>query len=156
MKYIIFSLGSKQYALGVDSVFEIMSEPEVTEIPQCPKFISGLIRLRGHSILLVNLKERLGLGAGEKQPKHVIVVKMKGWVVAIQVDYVEDVRDFKESQIDLTETLTGDLSFGEHIAHGVIRDNEKSIILLDMEKLLTQEECQALENQGGSAGDTGQ
>jgi purine-binding chemotaxis protein CheW len=64
-RYLSFNVGKEQYAIPLLTVREVIGMPEITPVPFTPNYFLGIMNLRGQIISVVDLRLKLGLGAGK-------------------------------------------------------------------------------------------
>jgi purine-binding chemotaxis protein CheW len=139
-QYLTFALGSEQYGTDVMRVQEIKVWEGVTRVPYSPKYILGVINLRGAIVPVIDLRVRFGLKCALFDSKTVIVVvRVAGErgerVAGIVVDSVKEVHDIAASDIQPPPELLG--SVDQVFVKALASVDGKLVILLDMEKLVT-------------------
>lgn len=149
-EYLTFKLCDEEFGVDILCVQEIRVWSNVTELPNKPSYIKGIINLRGVIIPIIDLRQRFGLDTLEYNDKTVTII-LRGQnenrlvVVGVVVDAVSDVYKFQQSEIRSAPT------FGSNIdscfLKGVASIEEKLIILLDTHKLLEQEELYSLNDE---------
>ena len=142
-KYLTFNLGGEPYGLPILKVREIIARMDITSVPGTPGFISGVINLRGRVIPVMDLRRRFGLPAAESSAAGCIVVAYVGEIeMGLVVDSVSEVLDMAAD--DIAETP----SFGPHVntdfITGIGKTAGQVTILLDLDKVLTQSEVEAV------------
>lgn len=150
-KYLTFSvknlIDSKErienYGIPIKKVQEIIGMMEYTPIPKTPEFIKGVINLRGKIITIIDLRLKLGFKKVEYNDRTCIiivdvVVENIQKVIGFVVDIVSEVLDIKSEQIE--EFSQEETEQDKKIIDGIAKINEKIIMLLDMEKLLSKKE----------------
>jgi purine-binding chemotaxis protein CheW len=101
-KYLMFWLGSEEFAIQVLRVREIMGVREINTVPQTPDYVKGVINLRGKVIPVVDLRLKFGLEQMEyTQRTCIIVVQIE--VVQIEVVQIEVVQIEVAVQSELAE-----------------------------------------------------
>jgi len=138
-EYLTFELGSEEYGIDILNVQEIRVWSPVTEIPDTPDFLKGVINLRGVIVPIVDLRLRFKYQAQDYCETTVVIV-LKGSVnskismVGIVVDAVSDVHKVTAEQ----EKDAPD--FGSHIDSQFIKSmatiTENIVILLNANKIL--------------------
>ncbi|MBK6264553.1 chemotaxis protein CheW [Marivirga sp. S37H4] len=146
--YLTFSLGKESFALTVDSVIEILELSTITEVPQSPHFMRGIINLRGNVLPVVDTRIKFGLPTAEDTLKtRIIVLNVKGKNGSIQVGAVVDVAsqvmDFKQEEILPAPSLE-DYERAEFI-DGIIKYKEQFIMILNAQKLFGSQDVEMLE-----------
>ncbi|MEM7098672.1 MAG: chemotaxis protein CheW [Pseudomonadota bacterium] len=137
-QYLTFMLSGEEYGIDILRVQEIKGLESVTEIPNTPEYVLGVINLRGTVIPVVDLRLRFGLGSLEyNNLTVVIVVKVnagdKDYTIGLVVDTVSDVYNIE------TDSISGAPDFGTNVdtsfISGIATVNEKMVIVLDVDFL---------------------
>jgi purine-binding chemotaxis protein CheW len=152
-KYLTFKLGQEGYGLGILKVQEIIGMMPVTHVPRLPEFIRGVVNLRGKVIPVIDLRLKFGLPSHENTERTCIIVvqvcRAEGNVtMGIIVDEVSEVLDIKLEQIEAAPSF-GSAVNTEFIL-GMGKVGEKVIMLLDVDRVLTGTEMNAIAIQAGS------
>ena len=143
-KYLTFSLKNEIYGIPISSVKEINAMMNITEVPNTPKYVKGVINLRGKIISIMDLRLRLGMPEQDYSERTCIVVvetmtatniKKK---IGVVVDNVAEVIDIKSSEVeDFEEDLKDDL---EAFINGIAKIKDKIIIILDIISVVSKVE----------------
>lgn len=137
--YLSFTIGSVSYALEVGIVTEIIGLQHITPVPNVPRFIKGVINLRGKVIPVMDVRSRFQL---EEHPYHdrtcIIVIEVEGAAVGLVVDAVSEVFDLPRANIEPTPPL-GQSSEGKCIS-GLGKVGEEVKLILDAKRLLSSGE----------------
>ena len=148
-KYLSFSLGSENYGLEILKVREIIGIIDITPLPQTPDYVKGVINLRGKIIPVIALRTKFGLPSVEHTDATcVIVVEVRftesteQFSIGVIVDTVNEVLDIQREQIEPAPDFGCNVST-EYIL-GIGKVDEKVVILLDIDKLMTESEVKAL------------
>lgn len=134
--YLTFGLGEEIYGIRILQVQEIIGLPEITDVPQSPPHVMGVINLRGKVLSVIDMRRRLGLETVEATEETcVIVVNTSGRDLGICVDRVCDVLDVLEEHLQETPTFgrTVDTSY----INGMAKFDGTVAILLDIDKITT-------------------
>ena len=141
---VVFKLGKEEYGANIQQIKEILEIPVITRMPKTADFISGIISLRGQVIAVINLNKRFLL---EEQPEtssqHIIVVDLEENPTGMIVDEVVDVLRVTEGNIDKTPSLI-ETNIDDEYIEGIIRVEDRLIILLDLFKILSGDEISQL------------
>ncbi|XLP07542.1 chemotaxis protein CheW [Alteromonas marina] len=138
-EYLSFVLGDEHYALDITTVKEIRGYEQVTKIANAPAFIKGVINLRGDIVPIVDLRIKFNVGeATYNDFTIVIMLNIQERIVGIVVDGVSDVIRLSEEQV-LPPPEFG-VAFDSRYLHGLADVDEKMVILVNIESLITSEE----------------
>lgn len=144
VQIINFTAGGDEYAMDIQSVREVIVFHEITELPKAPRFIKGIINLRGEIIPVIDLRERFGLErASYTALTNIIIVETAKKALGVVVDGVSHVLRLAQSEIASPPPLIGRLS-GKYVS-GVAKLKDRLIVILDMDRILTAEEVIELE-----------
>lgn len=144
-EYLTFTLGAEEYGIDILKVQEIRGYDAVTTIVNAPPFIKGVINLRGVIVPIVDMRIKFNLGQPEyNQFTVVIILNVARRVIGMVVDSVSDVitigRDAIKPAPDFGATV--DTRF----ILGLATLDERMIIAVDIEKLMTSAEMALVEN----------
>ena len=140
---VSFRLGKEEYALDIMRVQEIILLGEITEIPEVPSYIRGLINLRGQVIPIVDLRRRFKLDIVESnEHTRIIVVNANDHTFGIVVDAVSEVLRINEEQIE--PPPPGLVGVDQAYICGLVKLEDKIMILLKIAAILSQEDQNAL------------
>ena len=148
---LCFALAGEAYALPILKVREIQAQATITRIPQAPPYMPGVINLRGAIVPILELRNRFTLGEAPEDTRPVIViVEVQGRTVGIRVDSVSDVLDLDPAAIRPAPELGAQTALGREFIAGLATlpgatGAESMLILLDLDRLLTDGELTALE-----------
>lgn len=150
-KYLSFSLANEEYGIGILKIKEIIGMMTITSIPQTPKFVKGVINLRGRVIPIVDLRLKFGMEPMDYTDRTcIIVVEIVGQSGTIQigivVDSVSEVLNIRADQIEKPPTFGASLS--TDFISGLAKMESGVKILLDIDQVLAAEEILALEKVG--------
>ena len=135
---VSFQLGEEEFGLDIMRVQEIILVGAITKMPQVPEYVRGMINLRGHVIPVVDLRTRFGQPQCEKtEEQRIIVVNIASKTIGIVVDAVNEVLRVKTDEIEPAQTGIGEV---QRFITGLLKIDQKLIILLDIEGLFSDEE----------------
>jgi purine-binding chemotaxis protein CheW len=152
-QYVTFKIGSEFFAANVYLIREILEPPEITKVPGMPEYMIGIINIRGMVVPIIDMKMKFGDGQTERTDNTAIIVaelENKGNPVQIGflVDEAEQVSTFEEDQIEEAKVM--DLLKIQKFIMGMgKKDDGKFVLILDIEKLLTQNDLKIAEEVGG-------
>lgn len=141
-QFLTFILGSEEFGIDILQVQEIKGWGEVTKIPNLPDYLLGVINLRGTIVPVMDLRKRFNLSSAEYNATTVIIVARvvdedHERTVGMVVDAVSEVYDMAE------QTVQPPPDFGSSIEadfiHGLANVDDKLIIMMDVNKLVSRE-----------------
>jgi purine-binding chemotaxis protein CheW len=142
-QFISFSVGEEEYGLELLRVKEVIRIREITWLPKAPTFVKGIINLRGDVIPIIDLRDKFGLPAKENTAMtRVIVVEVDGKLMGMVVDSASQVVRIPADQIDPPPPVVG--GFSQEFITGVGKMEDKLVILLNIDAILTVDEKQEL------------
>ncbi|PIE17334.1 MAG: chemotaxis protein CheW [Proteobacteria bacterium] len=142
-EFVAFMLEGEEYACPITNVQEIIGFREVTKLPNVPPFIIGVLNLRGAVVPVVDLRSKFGLPAKEYDKYTVIVIVEVGdKVMGIVVDSVTDVLRLSDEEIQPAPDFAG--AVDSHLITGMADKGGKFIVLLDVQRMLSNEELEGL------------
>ena len=143
LQLVSFKIGEEEFGVDILKVQEINRMLDVTRVPNAPEFVDGVINLRGKVIPIINLRRRFGMERIEKNKNtRIVVVELTGKVVGFVVDAVNEVLRIPRSVTEPPPSLAGSVKAEYITAVGKLED--RLLILLDLEKILTEGQQQAV------------
>lgn len=138
-RFLTFMIRDEHYGVSISKVREINQMMDITSVPKTPKFVEGVVNLRGKILPVVNLREKLGFEkkAYDRETCIVVIESAVGHV-GIVVDAVREVIDLKEGQIDVPPHMGDNVELQFLSAIGKLED--KVIILLDVDLAFSEAE----------------
>ena len=142
-KYLVFSLGSERYGIGILDVKEIIGLMEIHELPHMPSFFKGVINLRDRVIPVMDLRLKFGMeSAAYNERTCIIIVEISGvrgsTLTGIIVDSVSEVVNVKDDQVEDAPSFgTG---VDQNMILGMAKLKEGVTILLDIDRLMHTQE----------------
>jgi purine-binding chemotaxis protein CheW len=139
-RMLIFRLQDKDLGLNISCVREVLNLQKIQPLPRAPHFIEGVINLRKYIIVVIDLRKKFNITPSEnKADQRIIICKIKTFIVGIIVDSVSKISSFSKHDIQSTPEILS-LQMPHACFSGIIRAGERVIAILDLEKVLTQEE----------------
>lgn len=147
-KYLIFEIGKDSYGVEITFVNEIIGIQQITEVPEQPSYVLGIINLRGKIIPVMDVRKRFKKEFREFDDRTcIIVVEIKDLFVGLIIDRVIEVADILDSQISPPPKINSD--FKNRFISGIGKTESGVKVLLDCSKLLNENELQSLESMEG-------
>jgi purine-binding chemotaxis protein CheW len=136
-EFLTFRLGIESYGIEILKVQEIRGYEMPTAIANAPSFIKGVINLRGVIVPILDLRIKFQLEqASYDEFTVVIILNVAGRVVGVVVDSVSDVLTLATDAIRATPEFAS-ATFDTKYITGLATVDERMLILLDIEKLMT-------------------
>lgn len=143
IKVIVFRLNDEEYGVEVSQVRSIEKMQNITRVPRTPEFVKGVINLRGVVTPIVNLKTRFNLGEEQyTDATRIIIVAVEDMEVGLIVDAANDVIDIPVNTIEQPPAVVGGIK--ATYLRGVAKLNDRLLIMLNLDKVLSPEEIQAM------------
>lgn len=139
---IAFRVGRQEFCINVMMVREIRGWTAATTLPRAPRYIRGVINLRGAVLPIVDLAIRLGMPGAEPTARNVIiVVQIAGKQIGLLVDAVSDILTAEDSKIQPTPDVTSDLV--KSFVKGLLPVDGRMISLITLDHVLPADELEA-------------
>jgi len=140
---VIFELANEVYGVDIGRVQEIIRMTSITRLPRAPEFVEGVINLRGKVIPVVDLNKRFGLAQGERtKASRIVVVDVSDHTIGMVVDAVSEVLRVPANAIEPPSPVVTTIE-SDYI-RGIAKVENRLIILLDLDKVLSWEEKKKL------------
>src|SRR6056297_4350354 len=145
-KYLMCKIGGEVYGIDIQHVTDIIELQKITEVPDMPKYVKGVINLRGNVIPVIDMRLRFGMESKEFDDRTVItVVNIRSYSIGFIVDTATEVVDIPEKNIDPPPKFQENGDGNKYIA-GLGKLEDQVIILLDIQKLVGQEEIESIQS----------
>ncbi|MGN0607400.1 MAG: chemotaxis protein CheW [Oscillospiraceae bacterium] len=143
-KYLSFVIDKQFYAFHINDVKEIIEMQEITPVPEFPDYARGIINLRGSLIPVIDVRLRFCKNEKEYNERTcIIILNLESIEVGFIVDTVDEVMDISEDNISAVPKLS-DAKTRKFI-EGVGKTSEKIVMILNANKMLSDEEIKSLE-----------
>ena len=140
--YLTFRLGNEDYGIEIRYVTEIVGMQKITEVPDMPVFVKGVVNLRGQVIPVLDMRLRFHMDPREYDERTcIVVVNIGGAQVGLVVDTVNEVRNIDDAQISPPPRTAG--ADSARYIQGMGKVGEEVIILLEGQRLLYENEVAA-------------
>lgn len=147
IQLLIFSLANEEFACRTDQVKEITRMMETIKMPKAPSFIKGVINLRGKVIAVIDLARQLGLPSSEQgEESRIIVAEVEDNIVGLLVDSASEVLRISTENIEPTPAVIENKIDTRYI-QGIGRIGNRLFVLLDLNKVLSSEEMESVEEE---------
>jgi purine-binding chemotaxis protein CheW len=143
-KYLLFNLGDEIYGIPITHVINIIELQKITEVPDTPEYIKGVINLRGSVIPVMDLRLRFRLAERTYDDRTcIIIVKIAEKSVGFICDTVAEVIDIPPEDIEEPLQFKRDRGQAQYIS-GLGKVGQQVRILLDVERVLSEEDQRVL------------
>lgn len=138
-QWVTFKLDGEVYGIDVMGVQEVLRVSDIAPVPGAPDYVMGIINLRGTVVSVVDARLRFGLSPAElTDSTRIIIIESENHTIGIMADAVAEVIDVSRDDIDLAPNIGNEDS--SRYIHGVVSQNDSLLILIDIARLLSEEE----------------
>jgi len=139
LQYVTFRLDDETYGINVMQIQEVLRYTEIAPVPGAPDYVLGIINLRGNVVTVIDTRKRFGLmSADVSDQTRIVVLELEGQVIGVLVDSVAEVVYLRQSEIETAPNVGNEES--ARFIQGVCNKNGELIILVEFEKMLSEEE----------------
>jgi purine-binding chemotaxis protein CheW len=144
VQLIIFKLGTEEYGLSIDQIKEVVLTPRIAKMPQTPDYIKGVANIRGNIIAIMDLEQKFGLNSSNtndyNHSNYTLVVESDQFKVGILVKEVPNTLSISVNDIDTASSFVQYTTLDTDSVIGVVKSGDRMIIMIDMIKLISDEE----------------
>ena len=145
LQWVTFKLDNETYGINVMQVQEVLRYTEIAPVPGAPAYVLGIINLRGNVVTVIDTRQRFGLNPADiSDNSRIVIIEADKQVVGILVDSVAEVVYLRQSEIETAPNVGNDES--AKFIQGVCNKNGELLILVELDKMMTEEEWSDLEN----------
>jgi purine-binding chemotaxis protein CheW len=146
LQLVSFKLGKETFAVYVNQVREIGRVEEITQVPNMPEFIEGVMDLRGQITTVIDLRRRFGIKETSERTEdsRIIVAEIDNNQMGIIVDSVQDVIRVSPEVISPPPEVVS-RRVDSKFLKGVCRQQDELIMLLDLNNLFSDEEKEGMQ-----------
>ncbi len=143
-RYLTFNLGKESYGIEISYVTEIIGIQPITQVPELPDYIRGIINLRGKIIPVMDVRLRFRKDFKEYSDRTcVIVIDIMELSIGLIVDSVSEVISIPETEIVPPPEFNHG---GNKYVKGIGKVHGEVKLLLDCNKLLNEEDSDQIQN----------
>jgi len=137
MKFTIFNISDETFGIDISRVLEILRVPKIFTIPGLPEFLSGVMSVRGAVIPVMDLRRRFGMNpAGRKE--RIILVRYGLEKIGFLVDEIKEILELNPDELRPSPSIFK--GFKTEYLTGIGKKDERIILILNIDNLLTSEE----------------
>ena len=145
LQWVTYKLGEETYGINVMQVQEVLRHTVIAPVPGAPDYVLGIINLRGNVVTVIDTRSRFGLPTSDVSDNtRIVIIESDDQVVGILVDSVAEVVYLRSSEIDSAPNVGTEES--AKFIQGVSNRDGKLLILVDLNKLLNDEEWAEITN----------
>lgn len=145
LQWVTYKLGEETYGINVMQVQEVLRYTEIAPVPGAPDYVLGILNLRGNVVTVIDTRSRFGLPASDiSDNSRIVIIESDDQVVGIMVDSVAEVVYLKSSEIESAPNVGTEES--AKFIQGVSNRDGQLLILVDLNKLLNDEEWEEITN----------
>jgi purine-binding chemotaxis protein CheW len=149
-KYLTFWTDNQLFGVPISDVVQIIGIQEITPIPEFPDYAKGVIDLRGSIIPVIDVRIRFGKEEAEYDERTcIIVTNIENSYIGFIVDSVDEVTDIDDDAISAPPKVSRD-STNAYLT-GIGKVENRVVLLLDTEKILSQNEVELVSQQAATA-----
>jgi len=138
-KFLTFSVGKESYGIEIKFVTEIIGIQDITQVPELPDYVMGIINLRGKIIPVIDVRIRFKKEAKDYNDRTcIVVIDIKSASVGLIVDNVAEVINIDDSNIVPPPSMK--MGFHNRYVRGIGKVGNEVKLLLDCDKLLNDDE----------------
>jgi purine-binding chemotaxis protein CheW len=140
---VVFELGSELYGMDIAAVESIIKMQTITRLPHSPEFVEGVTNLRGKVLPVIDLRRRFGLPPQEfNKNSRIIVISVNRTEVGMIVDGVSEVLTVPDQAVEPAPAIA--TTVNSVFITGIAKIDERLVILLDLERVLSAQEQESL------------
>lgn len=139
LQLVSFIIAGEEFGVDILKVQEIIRPVAITRVPHAPPFVEGVINLRGRIVPVIDLRKRFRLPErAHDKDTRIIVVELVDKVIGFMVDAVREVIRVDRATIEPPPELA--VGIDAHYITGVAKLDDRLLILLDLDEVLTTDE----------------
>jgi purine-binding chemotaxis protein CheW len=148
-QYITFKLGDELFAINVNQVREVLELSQITKVPSAPKYMRGVVNVRGKATPVVDLRLKFGLpGAADTINSRIVVMELdldgEQTVVGGIADSVHEVVELEPGQINPPPQIA--MRWRTELIQGMGRRGDEFIIILNINQVFASDTAALIEN----------
>ena len=135
---VTFYVGDALCGMDIIKIQEINKLMKMTEVPQSPEYVKGILNLRGQIVTIIDLGEKLGLSSTDlSDDRRNIIVNSEGEYIGLLVDRISDVVQAEMDKVEPAPANIGGVQ-GKYF-NGVFKTEDSLVGILDVEEVLKEE-----------------
>jgi purine-binding chemotaxis protein CheW len=147
-QFLSFMLGDEVFAVDISKVREVLDYRAITKIPQTPRFVRGVINLRGGVVPVVDMRLKFGMSETERTVNTCIIIVevtlgKESVVIGALADSVQEVFDLEPGQIEPAPKIGTHLK--TEFLTGMGKKDEEFILILDIDRVFSSYDIAAVQ-----------
>ncbi len=147
-KPVVFKLENELYGLDIIKVQGIEKEQQVVHVPNAAAYIKGIMNLRGDVIPVYSLRKKFGMPETTSTDVQYIIVRSNGSLLALEVDSVDEIHNVESENVHVVPSIVNNVD--TRYFNKVLKTEKGLIITIDIDKLLSDEEIEQIEQMTGA------
>jgi purine-binding chemotaxis protein CheW len=134
LQFVTYRIGVQQFAIEIHRLTEVLSYGPITPLPGAPSFVEGMIDLRGELVPVIDLRKRMGVKEIQNQMQtRILITRIQQQKIGFIVDLADQVYTIPVENIKAPPE-------GSEFILAVAKQNQDLLVILDLERLLTEQE----------------
>ncbi|MBN2165332.1 MAG: chemotaxis protein CheW [Marinilabiliaceae bacterium] len=147
--YLSIKLNDELFAIDVHKVLEVLQKQQVTNVPNVPDFIKGVINFRGEILPVIEARQKFNMPLREDEKKYVIIVldlttNDRKLMLGVIADGVKDVLEFADDEIKDVPDMGA--NYNLEFIHGMVQVNNRFLMILNVDRVFSSEEINMITN----------
>jgi len=138
---VVFEINKKEFGISVYSSHEVIIPPPITEMPNTPEFVLGVINLRGIIISIIDMRKLFNFPATSLTTAKIILVNIHDIPIGMVVDTVHEVVKINRTKIEAIPNIAN-WEGKQNCLIGIAKENDRMITLLNLDKILSEEQLE--------------
>ena len=140
---VVFKVAGQSYCTDILKIKEVCMKQDIVAMPNSPSFVEGISNLRGEVICIVNMADKLGVvSKSDNKNQKIIIISINNFSIGFSVDDISGIIHVSSEDIELTPDI---LSKTNVFSDGVVKTQDKIMILLDFNRILNEKEIEEIE-----------
>jgi purine-binding chemotaxis protein CheW len=150
--FLSFRIGKETFAVSVQKVLEVLEKQYITEVPNVPEYVEGVINFRGKIIPVIDTRIKFNLPKRNENEKYVVIVfdihvEEKKMLIGAMADSVHDVIALEESNI--LEVPEMGYNYNAEFLLGMLKNEKSFTMILDIDKVFSKDDVNILSQTEG-------
>ena len=139
LQLVTFNMDTEEYGVNILKVQEINRMTEIAKVPNAPKYVEGVINLRGRVIPVISLRKRFNFAEKDSdEQSRIIIMDIQGITIGIIVDSVSEVLRIPSNTVDPAPNVATEMDTA--FIKGIAKLEDRLIILIDMDMRIEKSE----------------